>query len=123
MKDNWLTYLLGLIILGQCYVLAEQQSQITQLEQNLEDKPTKEFVRQGFRFVHFRLDEMQGSFDGAWQMAKSAWDMANPSHPPSELESLEGLSKEEIDSIWCYNHDWKQEELEYWRETGEQSNN
>lgn len=65
----------------------------------------------GFNFVHYRIDELEGQFSGAWEMAKSAWDMANPSHPPS-YNWIEGYTTEEIDSIWCENHGWRQDELE-----------
>lgn len=123
MKDNWLTYLIGIVIIVQCHFLVQQQSQIKKIQQDLKDRPTRETVIKGFRFVHFRLDEMQGAFDGAWQIAKSAWDMANPNHPPSELGSFQGLSTEEVDSIWCQNHNWRRHELEHWRETGEKSDN
>lgn len=82
-------------------------------------RPTTETIKMGFRFVHFRLDEMQGSFDGTRQLAMAAWDMANPNHPPSQLDAIENLTTEEMDSVWCQQHGWKQNELEHWRQTGD----
>lgn len=107
------------ILLSQCYILYQQENRIAELDALLESKASVENVSKGIRFLHTRIDDLNAALDGTWGIASAAWEMANPNSPPSENNSVEYLTTEELDSVWRLEHGWTKKELEHWRYTGE----
>lgn len=96
-------FLIG-VVMTQMVLVGLLTMRVDTLESELNERALATNVAKSLEFVHFKINELQGQFTGTVAIAEAAWDMANPSHKPSELSSFSNFTEEELDSIWKEHH-------------------